>query len=116
MALGDGRAGLGLGFWGRYRGSTTRATTGTRYGGHQAARGAALPPTRAPTRVSREDVNPRGAFEFRTLGSSPVRNPKNATRMRAVSPETVDHEAIDTMVAIDDKRGSSEAPVPVKWQ
>ena len=45
-----------------------------------------------------------------------MRNPKNATRMRAVSPETVDHEAIDTMVAIDDERGSAEAPVPVKWQ
>ena len=35
--------------------------------------------------------------------------------MRAVS-QTVDHEAIDTMVAIDDERGSAEAPVPVKWQ
>ena len=75
----------------------------------------ALPPTRAATRVAREDVNPR-AFEIRTLGSSPTRNPKNATRMRAVSPETVDHEAIDTMVAIDDERGSAEAPVPVKWR
>jgi hypothetical protein len=50
------------------------------------------------------------------LGSSPVRNPKNATRMRAVSPETVDHDAIDTMVAIDDERGSAEVPVPVKWR
>jgi hypothetical protein len=28
----------------------------------------------------------------------------------------VDHDAIDTMVAIDDERGSAEAPVPVKWR
>ena len=97
------------------RESATRAATKTRAGGHRKARGAEPPPTRAATRASREDVNPR-AFEIRTLGSSPVRNPKNATRMRAVSPETVDHDAIDTMVAIDDERGSAEAPVPVKWR
>ena len=43
-------------------------------------------------------------FEIRTFGSSPVRNPKNATRMRLVSPETVDHEA-SAMAASDDKLG-----------
>ena len=42
-----------------------------------------------------------------------MRNPKNATRMRAVSPETVDHEAIDTMVS-PTSGTCAAAPVPVE--